>query len=126
MHNTIKIKLFFKKLRRFNPYRANYLHSAGLLLEHDDGSAEKAERYLKGKTVAKYMLPFVGAGAKPIPVNEKMICSELKTCYMPICVPVKNISIDSSNSVCRIKLNKNVTVSLPIKNGNGIKSVFIM
>ena len=121
----IKIKLFFKKLRRFNLYRANYLHSAGLLLEHDDGFAEKAARYLKGRTIAKYTVPFVGAGGKPIPVNEKMICSELKTGYMPICVPEKNILIDSVKGVCLIRLNKNITVSLPVKNGNGIKSVFM-
>ena len=101
------------------------LYNAGTeLLECDYVYAGNIKSELERHTFASHTVPFVGAGAVKKQIDETDIRLYLEA-FMRIYVKEENIIIDTENSLCKIKLNDNLTANIPIKSGTAVKSILL-
>ena len=101
------------------------LYNAGVaLLECDNGYAENIKSVLERYYFSSHTIPFAGAGAVKIQINETDIMNYLQS-RLQIYVKLENIIIDWENSICRIRLNDKTTANIQIKNGAALESILL-
>lgn len=99
------------------------LYNAGVeLLECDTIYAESVKAELERHTFASHTVPFVGAGAVKKQIDESDVRFYLEMC-LRIYVKEETITIDTENSLCKIRLNDTLTANIPIESGTAVKSI---
>lgn len=113
-----------EKIKRVLTARRN-LYNAGVeLLECDRTYAEGIKAELERHTFADYMVPFEGAEAEKKQIDEIDVRFYLEM-RMRIYVKEENITFDTGNGLCKIRLNDTITAYIPIKSGTAVRSIFL-
>lgn len=113
-----------EKIKRVLTARRN-LYNAGVeLLECDRTYAEGIKAELERHTFADYMVPFEGAEAEKKQIDEIDVRFYLEM-RMRIYVKEENITFDTGNGLCKIRLNDTITAYIPIKSGTAVRSILL-
>ena len=113
-----------EKIKRVLTARRN-LYNAGVeLLECDRTYAEGIKAELERHTFADYMVSFEGAEAEKKQIDEIDVRFYLEM-RMRIYVKEENITFDTGNGLCKIRLNDTITAYIPIKSGTAVRSILL-
>lgn len=113
-----------KEIKTILAARRNLYNAGVALLECDNGYAENIKCALERYYFSSHTIPFAGAGAVKIQINETDILNFLQS-RLRIYVKLENIIIDWENSICRIRLNDKTTANIQIKNGAAFESIVL-
>lgn len=117
-----KFRRIKEKIRSILTARRN-LYNAGVeLLECDRVYAEGIKAELERHIFVSHTVPFVGAGAIKKPIDEADVRFYLEM-RLHIYVKEDNITIDTDNGLCKIRLNDKLTANIPIESGTAVKSI---
>lgn len=109
-----------EEIRRILSARRKLYNAGVALLECDRTYAENIKRELERRTLAGYMASSAEEAKKPI--DETDVRLYLET-FLRIYVKEENITIDTENGLCNIRLQDKLTANIPIESeatGKGV------